>query len=902
MTARSTQERLAHVGIDHPKAVSIAFAVASVFFVLLAALPSVWPETFAMLNPATVDTDPENMLREDEPVRVFHDQMKHDLSLYDMVVVGVVDDSNPDGVFNPGALGRVRELTEFATGLRWPVGDEEPQQYEGVVSADIIAPSLVDNIEQAGAGSVRFEWLMPGTPADREASIAVRERAARIPLFQGTMVAESGRALALYLPLTSKDASYRVYRELQSKIDEFDGPEEYFITGLPVAEDTFGVEMFIQMAISAPLAMLVIFLLMFYFFRHAALIVAPMLIALGAVIITMGLLVATGNTVHIMSSMIPIFIMPIAVLDSIHVLSEFFDRYPETRNRREALEGVMDSLFVPMLYTSITSCAGFVSLVLTPIPPVQVFGFFVAFGIALAWALTITFVPAFIMLLPERTLEQFGAATHDDAEEHPSPLARGLLRLGPFAVGRARPILLATLAAGVVAGWGITLIEINDNPIRWFTEDHPIRTADRVLNEHFAGTYMAYLALPVAEDDVSPASYAEALAARAEAKGTALSSELPMAGMAFDKLAAEARSAAANAASVEDLLTGLERFTGDALDAAEGWDEGDAWDAASLFVSEEAGRREAFKQPEVLRYVERLSRHLETSGVVGKTNALPDIVKTVYRELLLGEDAAFRIPDRSDAVAQSLITYQNSHRPQDLWHFVTPDFRTSALWLQLKSGDNRDMSAVVEHTERFLAANPPPVPMDPQWFGLTYINVVWQEKMVAGMANAFLGSFVIVFLTMTLLFRSPWWGALSMVPLSITIALIYGVIGIVGKDYDMPVAVLSSLTLGLAIDFAIHFLARSRDLHQAGDSWGQTVPRVFGEPGRAIARNVIVIALGFSPLLVAPLVPYRTVGILMASILVVSGVATLVILPALMQLGERWLFPKPAPEKTKEIA
>ncbi len=890
MARRTLGDRIAHIGIDSPRLVARVFAAASIFFVMLAVLPTVWPQTFSMLHPVTVDTDPENMLREDEPVRVFHDAMKQELSLYDMVVVGIVDESSPDGVFNPAALGRVRELTEFAAGLRWP-SDEDPERDEGVVSVDIIAPSLVDNIEQAGEGSVRFEWLMPGVPVDREAALAVRERAARIPLFQGTMVAESGRALALYLPLTSKDASYRVYRELLEKIGSFDGPESYYITGLPVAEDTFGVEMFIQMGISAPLAMLVIFLLMLYFFRRAALIVAPMLIALGAVIITMGLLIATGNTVHIMSSMIPIFIMPIAVLDSIHVLSEFFDRYPETRDRRRTLEAVMQSLFVPMLYTSVTSCAGFASLVLTPIPPVQVFGLFVAFGIAMAWLLTITFVPAYIMMLPERSLEGFGAERHEGEGEHASPLARGLLRLGPAAARNARTIVLATVAAGFIAAGGISLIEINDNPIRWFTEDHEIRVADRVLNEHFAGTYMAYLALPTAEDDVSVARFAQALADRVREHERALDVDLAAAPGVFAQLADEIGRVADDAESVDALLEAVDGFAADAYNDADDWAQGDAWDAAVTFVGAERSRRETFKQPEVLRYVERLARDLEASGVVGKTNALPDIVKTVYRELLLGTDENFRIPDRTDAVAQTLITYQNSHRPQDLWHFVTPDYRTSALWLQLKSGDNRDMTQVAERAERFFAENPPPVLLDPQWFGLTYINVVWQEKMVAGMANAFLGSFVVVFAIMSLLFRSPFWGALSMIPLTITIALIYGVIGIVGKDYDMPVAVLSSLTLGLAIDFAIHFLARSRDLHRAGEPFAATLPRVFGEPGRAIARNVIVIALGFSPLLVAPLVPYRTVGILMASILVVSGIATLVILPALMKLGERWLFP-----------
>jgi uncharacterized membrane protein YdfJ with MMPL/SSD domain len=131
-----------------------------------------------------------------------------------------------------------------------------------------------------------------------------------------------------------------------------------------------------------------------------------------------------------------------------------------------------------------------------------------------------------------------------------------------------------------------------------------------------------------------------------------------------------------------------------------------------------------------------------------------------------------------------------------------------------------------------------------------------------------------------------------MIPLTITIGLIYGVIGYIGKDYDMPVAVLSSLTLGLAVDFAIHFLARSRVLYQRHGSWEKAYPHAFGEPGRAIMRNVIVIAVGFLPLLAAPLVPYITVGFFLASILFVSGMGTLLLLPALIRVLEPLLFPK----------
>jgi predicted RND superfamily exporter protein len=109
----------------------------------------------------------------------------------------------------------------------------------------------------------------------------------------------------------------------------------------------------------------------------------------------------------------------------------------------------------------------------------------------------------------------------------------------------------------------------------------------------------------------------------------------------------------------------------------------------------------------------------------------------------------------------------------------------------------------------------------------------------------------------------------------------------------MPVAVLSSLSLGLAVDYAIHFLARSRQQRERFASWQETVPAVFGEPARAIARNVIVLGVGFLPLLAAPLVPYKTVGVFISAILALAGIATLFILPALVRVLSPVLFREP---------
>ncbi len=836
---------LTDLATTHPKTFTATMLLVTLGLALLAGVPTLWPEATPHLFAAQVDTDPENMLRADETVRVVTDRMKAALSLHDIIVVGVVNDEHPDGVFNAESLGKIYELTEYARRLRGEgIGVGDPAA--GVVEVDLIAPSTVDNIEQAGPGSVRFEWLMPGPPEDAAAALAIREKARRLPFLEGTLISENGKAIGLYLPLTSKDVSHRVYTRLRDRIAGFEGSERYFITGLPVAEDTFGVEMFLQMAISAPLAMIAIFLLMLFFFRKLVLVISPMIVALVSVIVTMALLVATGNTIHIMSSLIPIFIMPIAVLDSIHIISDFFDRYQGIKDRRETIRVVMKDLFRPMLYTSLTSAAGFASLALTPIPPVQVFGIFVAIGVLLAWFLTITFIPAYVMFIPETSLADFGLR-HDSSGESRKGIAAVLDRVGRWTIARPRMILFGAALMVVAAVFGIGRIEINDNPTRWFRASHPIRVADRVLNEHFGGTYMAYLAL-------TP------------------DGELPSV-------------PEASSADVGSAVDGLEPPE---LPAGLG---GETPAVREIDVAGPAAE-ELFKQPEALRYVESLQEHLLTTGVVGKSNSVADIVKMVHRELVDGRAEEFRVPDSAAAVAQTLVQYQSSHRPDDLWHFVTPDYRNASIWLQLKSGDNKDMEAVIAATDLFLAENPPPLGLEAQWFGLTYINVVWQQKMVSGMFRAFAGSFLVVFLMMTLLFRSPLWGLLSMIPLTLTIALIYGVIGIVGKDYDMPVAVLSSLTLGLAVDFAIHLLARARELYRQHRSWEATCRHVFGEPARAITRNVIVIAIGFTPLLAAPLVPYNTVGTLLAGILLTSGVATLFILPAILGIFESRLFRK----------
>ena len=948
----------------------------------------------AQFPKVSFDNDPENMLSENEPIRVLHNQVKARYKLYDFVIVGIVNETNPAGIFNVKTLGRIDQLTRelinlhrneagqpeierngqtfipdlqpksgWKRGLAKVFGNDVNRLFDAdgnsaIIADEIISPSVVDNIRQAEQSRLAIEYLMKEAPQTREEALTIRDDAMSNPLYKGTLVAEDGKAIALYIPIQKKTYSYNVANLIEKLTEDWDGDDQVYITGQPVAQDTFGIEMLVQMASSAPLAGLAIFLLLLLFFRRLSLIIAPMLVAIISVVATMGLLIGLGYPVHIMSSMIAIFLMPISVADSVHILSEFFDSYPKFRNKAETIKHVVGHLFMPMLYTSLTTIAGFASLIFTPIPPVRVFGAHVAFGVALAWILTMTFVPAYIMLFVRtKMLDQLKPET--DAHDY-GLLGRVLGGLGTVSYRRWKWIMVITVAVIAVSAYGVAQIKVNDNPVKWFTKNHRIRVADKVLNDHFGGTYTAYLTLKPSQI-ATPTCMERADHIRheierrfrepypeetdrilAKLNGACSKSEMvpdyneercfaDLIDLAGDL--DEATSGAWNALADAIIYLDPEELTDEKLTAAI-QNVGDAAARTQLIQQMNAHRadltdgtalqdfalnvcdnhsalsfRDAlfeikadigappFKKPELLAYVERLQQFLLSQEKVGKTSSAVDALKKASYELNYAADQTaerndgfFSIPATPSAVGQVFYQLENMKKKDSLFHLITKDYDEVNVWIQLKSGDNTDMQSVHDAVTKWMAENPPPVELDAKWAGLTYLNVVWQDKMVSGMLSSLLSSFVVVLIMMMVLFRSPLYGLLAMIPLSVTITFIYGLIGLVGKDYDMPVAVLSSLTLGLSVDFAIHFLERARELVKKFGSWKEAIWHMFQEPAMAISRNAIVISIGFTPLLFAPLVPYKTVGFFLATIMAVSWLATLFILAALITGQQKWLF------------
>lgn len=298
----------------------------------------------------------------------------------------------------------------------------------------------------------------------------------------------------------------------------------------------------------------------------------------------------------------------------------------------------------------------------------------------------------------------------------------------------------------------------------------------------------------------------------------------------------------------------------------------------------------AVKDPAMLRGIERLQRELEKDPLVGKTFSVVDYVKRI-NQVLHDDDPAFdRIPDSAEEVGQYLFLFGASAKPRDLDNVVDYPFQKANVFLQLKSWDAGVMADVIRRAEAYLAAHPLPGAATVLPAGIAYFNLVWNDEVLWGMLESFLVGLGLVLILLVGQTRSFLWGLLTFLPLLFTIALIYGIVGLTGKDFDMPVAVLSTLSLGLAVDFAIHFVGRFHQRYRQHGELHDALVWTVARPGKGIFLNAILFALGFAVMVFAELTPYITVGVFMAAIMLLSALMSVLYLPGLIHLFRRVLL------------
>jgi uncharacterized protein len=303
---------------------------------------------------------------------------------------------------------------------------------------------------------------------------------------------------------------------------------------------------------------------------------------------------------------------------------------------------------------------------------------------------------------------------------------------------------------------------------------------------------------------------------------------------------------------------------------------------SNLNVVLESDHDDAFKLPAVLELMDKLQYSLENELlVVGNSFSLADYLKRMNKVMHSDEEASAKIPESAELNAQYLLLYEMSGDPKNLAKVVDYNYKTANLTIQLKKDDSRTINSAIELIEEFrpLFAT---LGINLNYAGSGYKALVFTDLILKGQIMSLVLSLFIIIILLAAMFKNTAAGLIGSVPIVITAVIGFGVMGILNIPLSTTTALISSIAIGIGIDYAVHFIERYRIYAAATNDKALTMQMTMHHSGRAIIFNATVVIAGFLVLLFSVFPPNRSLGALVSLNMFTSFAGTVTIMYLLL--------------------
>jgi predicted RND superfamily exporter protein len=421
------------------------------------------------------DPSTNALLPEADEEREFYDHVRRLFGSDETILVAL----SSDDVFTADVLGRVQRIAERI---------EEIEAVHHTVSLGTALDIRGEN------GDLSIEPFVDEVPEDPEALAAIRRRALANPIYAGNIFSRDGRtaAVMVYLMELSEAEFLRrgVDREIRRIVDEERGDVRAWITGQAYVKAEMSRTLLADLLRTIPLATLALIVVALICFRDPVGAMVP-LVGVGiASVWTLALFAARGESLNVITVVLPPMILVVGFAYAVHVVAEYHDGIRHGEGdvpRRDRVREALRLVALPVVLTAATTAVGFLSLTTSPLGAIREFGLYATTGVLVTMVVSLTFVPAALCVLPgPRRLRR------ESEDEGFGRLAR---LLADLAVRRRKAILLAGAVVAVVSLFGVTRIRISTDVIRLFDPETVVRQDFEAINAHLEGSDALYVVL-----------------------------------------------------------------------------------------------------------------------------------------------------------------------------------------------------------------------------------------------------------------------------------------------------------------------------------------------------------------------------------------------------------------------
>lgn len=284
---------------------------------------------------------------------------------------------------------------------------------------------------------------------------------------------------------------------------------------------------------------------------------------------------------------------------------------------------------------------------------------------------------------------------------------------------------------------------------------------------------------------------------------------------------------------------------------------------------------------ETLQLLNEMQHQVENVKQVGGSFSIADYIKRMNKVMHADDLQYNSIPADDELIAQYLLLYEMSGDPENLWKVIDYDSKKANLTFQLKTDNSKELKNALEAIEGF-KPKLEEMGISLNYAGSGYKALVFTGLILEGQIKSLIMSVIIIILLITIMFRKITIGLIGSVPVVLTALLSFGLMGLLNIPLSTTTALISSIAVGIGIDYAIHFIERYKIYAQETADKTLTTKLTMSHSGRAITFNAVVVILGFLVLLFSVFPPNRSLGALVSFNMLTSFAATVTIMYLLL--------------------
>ncbi|RZQ79228.1 efflux RND transporter permease subunit [Vibrio vulnificus] len=301
----------------------------------------------------------------------------------------------------------------------------------------------------------------------------------------------------------------------------------------------------------------------------------------------------------------------------------------------------------------------------------------------------------------------------------------------------------------------------------------------------------------------------------------------------------------------------------------------------TMSIAIKTHQSQGIASPEFLEVLGEFTRWLREQPETDHVASLSDIYKRLNKNMHGDDSAYYALPAERELAAQYLLLYEMSLPfGLDLNNQVNVDKSSVKLQLTVKNLGSVELVALEERIYQWFASHAPRYQVVASSPSLMFAHI--GETNMASMLSTLPITLILISALMIFALRSWRLGVISLVPNIAPAVIGFGLWALISGEINLGLSVVVTLTLGIVVDDAVHFLAKYQHARKEGQNAEQAVRYAFHTVGRALWITTVVLVAGFSVLAMSQFRLNSDMGQLSAIVIFVALVIDFVLLPSLL--------------------